>query len=227
MSFEDLKNNNPNPFLQPFDKEKIFDQLDKIDHESGGDGYISIYEEKISDSIDFKVESQGLFLFFFIIDKDDNTLANFIFKVDDDKITLQHRVINKRLKDLSITGSAVLKKTEEFIKLVLEKSNNKEVKKFVIDSGQTGITNWAIKNGYQFENDEQKDRYHRIISGQEKDYFVSDDFKFGDMYSGYIFSKENYDRAKIFLAEKKAQGEEGFTDFRDFSERFELVKEIK
>lgn len=226
MSFETPKTN-PNPLFKPFDKDELFKDFDDLIAKAKNcDEVLPFYKEKISDKLSYEIEFMGKFIYFFVIDENDNTLSNFIFRVEEDNFTLQHRTVNNNLKELSINGSTLLKKSEEFLTLFLEKSGNTKIDKIVIESGQVGVTNWALKNGYQFKNEKEKEKYDKIISGEEDDYVITDDFVVEDRYNNYIFTKDNYEKAKIAFSAKREDDKKD-VDLRVFSERFELIKEIK
>lgn len=226
MSFETPKTN-PNPLFKPFDKDELFKDFDDLIAKAKNcDEVLPFYKEKISDKLSYEIEFMGKFIYFFVIDENDNALSNFIFRVEEDNFTLQHRTVNKNLKELSINGSTLLKKSEEFLTLFLEKSGNTKIDKIVIESGQVGVTNWALKNGYQFKNEKEKEKYDKIISGEEDDYVITDDFVVEDRYNNYIFTKDNYEKAKIAFSAKREDDKKD-VDLRVFSERFELIKEIK
>lgn len=226
MSFETPKTN-PNPLFKPFDKDELFKDFDDLIAKAKNcDEVLPFYKEKISDKLSYEIEFMGKFIYFFVIDENDNALSNFIFRVEEDNFTLQHRTVNNNLKELSINGSTLLKKSEEFLTLFLEKSGNTKIDKIVIESGQVGVTNWALKNGYQFKNEKEKEKYDKIISGEEDDYVITDDFVVEDRYNNYIFTKDNYEKAKIAFSAKREDDKKD-VDLRVFSERFELIKEIK
>jgi hypothetical protein len=55
---------------------------------------------------------------------------------------------------------------------------------------------------------------------------VTNDFVVDDKYNDYIFTKDNYEKAKIAFSAKR-EDDKKEVDLRKFSERFELIKEIK
>lgn len=224
MSFE-TPETNPNPLFKPFDKDALFKNLDDLAEKAEAGGILSAYKEKIADNLSYEIDFRGPFIYFFVIDENDNTLSNFIFRIEEDNFTLQHRTVSKELKKLSISGSLLLKKSEEFLRILLEKYDS-NINKIIIESGQVGVTNWALKNGYQFKDEKEKEKYNKIISGEEDGYVVTNDFVVDDKYNDYIFTKDNYEKAKIAFSAKR-EDDKKEVDLRKFSERFELIKEIK
>jgi hypothetical protein len=189
---------------------------------------IMIYKEKISDSLNFEVCTNERFLSFYLNDNAGNHLINFKYGRIGENLSQEHREVSEDLKKYGVNGSMFLQKVEEFLAIMVNKSEEKGFKHFLINTGQVGVIDWALKNGYHFQDQKQEEKYSQILSGDKEDYEVSDEFKSGNKYGGYIFKKINFNKAEQFFNEELHKSEDRDNiDLRDFTERFELIKDIE
>ncbi len=215
-------------FKKPLDSLEINIKLDEVMKEAKMVDNILIYQEKISDQLSFDVYTNGLCLSFYLTNSQGDHLADFKYKNIFNELCQEHRQVDEGLKDYKINGSMFLQKVEEFLTIMVNKSKNKAIKHFVIDSAQAGVIDWAVKNGYRFKDFEQEERYSRISLGADSDYIITDGFKDGNKYGGYILKQDNLNTTKAFLQSALARGESRDNiDLRDFTERFKLVKDIE
>lgn len=213
-------------FARQLDQNKISPISDVAIKEAKMREDAAIYQENISDNLKFEVCTNGQFLSFYLTDESGQHLANFKYNRVGDKLSQEHREIDDSLLNYGINGSLFLQKVEEFLTIMVNKSKEK-IDEFFINSGQTSVINWAIKNGYHFKNKEQEEMYSNVLKDSEK-YVISDEFKNGNKYQNYIFQKDNLSKAKDFLEGELNKGEDRDSiDLKDFSERFQLVKDIK
>ncbi|MDP3986349.1 MAG: hypothetical protein Q8P77_02885 [Candidatus Veblenbacteria bacterium] len=214
-------------FARPFDSEKINALFNEAIKNIEAEDEQVIYKEGVNEDLDYEVTSSGPVIAFYLKDKADNRLMNFKFRKVEESLCLEHREINKGIRDYGINGSIFLKKDEEFLMALLRKSDNKEIKNFIIDSGQTNVIQWAVKNGYHFNDSSQKELFEKIVNSENNEYIVTGQFKLGDKYNNYIFKKENVKPVKKYIKEQIYEGwERDDIDLRDFTVRFKLIKEI-
>lgn len=216
-------------FSNPFDPERV---LSEATLGLKNEGEVIIYKEKITDNLNFVVYRSEVGFAFLLLTKDEERRAMFIFKLKGDKLSLEHRVVNPELKEQGINGSMILKKAEEYVRVLLTVKEIKDIREFEIEAGQTEVIDWALKNGYKFRDSRKESLYQKLksspkevpIATEEGTVRITDDFKQGNLYGGYVILEEMYDEATAHVKERREQGKE--PDLRPDSVRFELAKEI-
>jgi hypothetical protein len=220
------KKEKPDFFNKPIDQQKILDSAKEIRY-----GFKTLigfyYSEKIREGLNFFLDSDGRTVSFSIKNDLLERVADLQFDKIDDSFVLTHRYIKKMLASFGIGSSEFLSKAEEILKFLLLAENNTEIKHFKINAAQVNVIKWALKNFYEFQNEEEEKLFNSIIENNDEQYVITDEFSYRGRYGTYIFKKENIPEArKLFEQQKESLENDGELDIRKLSVRFTLAKEI-
>jgi len=127
-----------------------------------------------------------------------------------------HREVQSQ--SLGISGSSFLRKIEEYFQILKEANALTSATSYSVDAGQSTVIQWALRNGYEFKDLEQRMLFESIISAQNDKYVIVDVGE-GALFDHYIFHKETLEKHKdeIYADPTKA---------KDYSVRFQLTKSL-
>lgn len=78
---------------------------------------------------------------------------------------LMHRSVHT--KDLGINGTEFLQKAEEYIQLVAQ-DHTIIAEQFTASASQEKVINWLLKNGYDFDSEDDKKAYEHYLNNPEE-----------------------------------------------------------
>ena len=111
---------------------------------------------------------------------------------DGNVLNMVHR--EAQSQSLGISGSSLLRKIEEYFKVLQESKVLSPETNFSVEAGQATVAQWALKNGYRFKNTEQEQLFDSIISGKKLDEYIVTDIGDGKLFDSYIFKRDVYDQ---------------------------------
>ncbi|MFA5421089.1 MAG: hypothetical protein WC280_03665 [Patescibacteria group bacterium] len=214
-------------FSRKLDEKKVLESLAEANEKiKDGSHDVLVLKEKVSERLNFEVETSGRFISFYLKDENNNSLIDFKYKRAISCLSQVHREVKRgELKGTDINSSMFLSKVEEFLTIMVKDNNS--VDKFLINTGQKSVIEWARRNGYKFIDKDQIKKYNSIIEGEDDNYIVTDNLRDGDKYDKYIMTKDKLAEAEKHLEERLKEGDSRDNiDLRHFSQRFDLLKRI-
>ncbi len=145
------------------------------------------------------------------------------FDVEEESVLdMSHREVSSQ--DLGINGSAFLAKIEEYFKVMIERDEDFKIKEYSLETGQIEVIEWALKNGYFFRNNEEREVFELISRGGECEKYVivnigDEELEAKKLFQGYLFERRVYE-------EEKEEIEKDYSLAEKYCLRFSLLKEI-
>ncbi|MBT7772644.1 hypothetical protein HN713_03045 [bacterium] len=154
-----------------------------------------LFEKNISENLTFTAY-KGAARFgggiMFRISEGEEIKAQITFNPEEGNVlNMVHREVQSQ--SLGISGNSFLKKIEECFEILKKEEVLPQETTFSMESGQVTVVQWALKNGYIFKDDGQRQLFDAIASGQKNDEYVITDIGDGKLFDSYIFRKETYE----------------------------------
>jgi len=183
-------------FLEPFTDEEKREFVSTFKQAAGNPEANKLFEKNISENITFIAykteENFGGSIMFRIMEGED-IKAQITFNPEDGNVlNMVHR--EAQSQSLGISGSSLLRKIEEYFKVLQESKVLSPETNFSVEAGQATVAQWALKNGYRFKNTEQEQLFDSIISGKKLDEYIVTDIGDGKLFDSYIFKRDVYDQ---------------------------------
>jgi len=209
-------------FLRSFTNEEKGEFVRNFSKANESPKATKLFETNISESLTFVAykaeESFGGGIMFRIVEGEDIKAQITFNSEEEGAFNMVHREVQSQ--SLGISGSSLLRKIEEYFKILQESKSLPNKLIFSIEAGQETVAQWALKNGYEFKSAEQEQLFNSIISGQKGDEYVVTNIGDGNLYDSYIFEKDVYSQH-----EKEIHKDP--TLAKEHSVRFTLIRKMQ
>lgn len=186
------------------------------------ESYPVAFKEVLPAAMEYRVYMKDGTLVFQLLQNETDKLAEFIIKDNGKGFEIQHRLVQSQ--DQGISGTDFLKKTEGYFRILMEKQLIPR-KPLLLDVGQKEVLEWALKNGFTFEDPAEAQTYATLHEHPELRTDITDTTDPEMTKSGYIMSQNAYEQWADENTRRAAKGEK-LVPAQNASLRFHLKKDL-
>lgn len=196
---------------------------------------VCYYQELLAEKIDYRVYRYKDTWEFQLIDHRHKT-AELVFHDNEHRLELTHRLVRPESKQRGVTGTVFLQKTEAYLRFLRERQLVDAEKPLGLNAGQKEVIEWAQKNGFRFERDEDQALFEQIVKNEAGEHVLDVvDAVPTDGFSrrGYMMTRERHDawqseneRLKQENARRGPDEQLPLVSAARAAVRFQLVKDL-